>query len=253
MPDGSGERNLGAISRTFGTSSVELLSRKTLVREVFDSIAPRYDLMNDLMSFGTHRIWKRIAAAQTVAAARRLEGPVIDLAGGTGDLTRLCRKGLPGRVVVNMDASPGMLAVAGESEGGTRALAAAEAEHLPLADGSAAGMILAFGLRNMTEPRKALAEIFRVLKPGASLAVLEFSTPYRWFAPFYNLYSHLVIPRLGAMVAGDKRAYRYLVDSIRQFPDVATMTAELQRAGFARVTVKRLSFGIAALHVAEKP
>ena len=247
----SGQNSLETIARTFGADRVEQPARREMVRGLFDRIAPRYDLMNDLMSFGMHRLWKRVAAREAVSAAQGNSGPLIDLAGGTGDLARRCKAGLPGREVINIDASPGMIAVAARQSGGI-GLVVAEGENLPVADDTVAAVILAFGLRNMTDPRRALREIVRTLKPGGTLTLLEFSTPYAWLAPFYRLYSTLVIPALGTLVAGDRRAYRYLIESIRQFPGVDTMTAELRSAGFSTVTVKRLSFGIAALHIARK-
>lgn len=253
LQDASSERNLAAISKTFGNQTVVLRSRRMMVRELFDRIAPRYDLMNDLMSFGMHRLWKRIAATAAARSALRVPGPFIDLAGGTGDLSRRCKARLPGRSVLNVDASPGMIAMAARNAGNMGiAQVVAEAEQLPLPDGSVSGVILAFGLRNMTEPRRALREVFRVLKPGGTLTLLEFSTPRAWLAPFYNIYSQLVIPALGTAVAGDRRAYRYLIESIRQFPGVETMNHELRCAGFSKIAVRRLSFGIAALHLAEK-
>lgn len=248
----SGEHSLETIARTFGTDRVEQPARREMVRGLFDRIAPRYDLMNDLMSFGMHRLWKRVAAREAVNAAQRNSGPLIDLAGGTGDLARRCKAALPGRDVINIDASPGMIAVAARQGVGDIGLVVAEGESLPLTDNSVAAVVLAFGLRNMTDPRRALREIVRTLKPGGALTLLEFSTPYAWLAPFYRLYSTLVIPALGTLVAGDRRAYRYLIESIRQFPGVDTMTAELRSAGFSSVSVKRLSFGIAALHIARK-
>jgi demethylmenaquinone methyltransferase / 2-methoxy-6-polyprenyl-1,4-benzoquinol methylase len=246
-------KTLSTLSGSFGREHVTLQSRRYLVRDLFDRIAPRYDFMNDLMSFGMHRLWKHAAASTAIHAALPVSGPLIDLAGGTGDLSRLCKAGLPDRCIINIDASPGMINMAARHPGnGGITLVVAEAEQLPIPDNSVAAVMLAFGLRNMTEPRRALCETFRVLKPGGNLIVLEFSTPRAWLVPFYEFYSRLVIPALGTVVAGDRRAYSYLVESIRQFPGVEALNCELRNAGFKKLTVRRLSFGIAALHRAEK-
>jgi demethylmenaquinone methyltransferase/2-methoxy-6-polyprenyl-1,4-benzoquinol methylase len=243
---------LEGLRGTFGVERVGDAARRLLVRELFDRVAPRYDLMNDLMSLGLHRLWKLKTVALAVAAAAA-PGPVIDLAGGTGDLAALLRARLADRLVVNMDASPGMVAQAAERGIDGLGLAVAEAERLPLADQSAALVTLSFGLRNMTDPQGALREVHRVLRPGGALALLEFSRPYAWFAPFYGLYSRFVIPALGALVARDVRAYRYLVESIRLFPGADSISRELESAGFRVARVKRFMLGIAALHVAVKP
>lgn len=247
-----GTRTLATLSETFGGESVASAARRQMVRGLFDRVAPRYDVMNDLMSLGLHRLWKRSAARAAAAAAEALEGPVVDLAGGTGDLARLVSALLPGRSVTNIDASYGMIAAAARRGDSPVGLAVAEAEQLPLANDSIAVVTLGFGLRNMTDPRRALAEMVRVLKPGGTLVLLEFSTPQSWFAPLYTLYSRLVIPTLGALIAGDRRAYRYLVESIERFPDAETMTAELRHSGFSHIELRRLMFGVAALHLARK-
>lgn len=246
------DAGLAALRESFGRERVSDGARRQLVRNLFDRIAPRYDLMNDLMSLGLHRLWKRRAATMACDAATVVAGPVIDLAGGTGDISRLMAIGLPGRQVVNIDASPGMIAVAAGRCGPGISLAVAEAERLPISDNTVAAMALGFGLRNMTDPPLALREAYRVLKPGGSLVLLEFSKPARWFAPLYNLYSRHVIPMLGTLVAGDRRAYRYLIESIRLFPDAESVVRELRRCGFEQVRIRRLMWGVAALHVAVK-
>ncbi len=244
--------SLQALKGTFGKDQVSDSARRQMVRDLFDRVAPRYDLMNDLMSLGLHRLWKAETVAIAVAAASQ-PGPVIDLAGGTGDLAALLRRKAPDRLVVNVDGSPGMVREAAARAIGGLGLAVAEAEHLPVRDGAAALFTLSFGLRNMTDPQAALREVNRSLKPGGVLALLEFSKPYAWFAPFYDLYSRFVIPALGAAVARDRRAYRYLIESIRRFPGADSISNELAAAGFRVVRVKRFMLGIAALHVAVKP
>lgn len=244
--------SLATLGTTFGATRVAAEERRTFVRTLFDQVAPRYDLMNDLMSFGLHRLWKCAAVAATAAAPDVASGTVIDLAGGTGDLALALRKQLPDTRIFIADASPGMIAVAKARAAGQAECRVAEGENLPFADASAEAVMLSFGLRNMTDPPKALREVVRVLKPGGRLVLLEFSKPAAWFAPFYNIFSRFVIPALGAAVSRNAGAYRYLVESIRLFPDAESMTRELQAAGFATVTPRRFVFGVAVLHVAEK-
>jgi len=152
--------------------------------------------------------------------------------------------------VIVADASAGMLAVARARGGARLGYLHAEAESLPLPDASVAGVTLAFGLRNMTDPALALREVARVLQPGASLILLEFSRPAPWFAPFYALHSRYVIPLLGAAIARDKRAYTYLVESIRRFPEAGAIARELDSAGLKVVRARPFMFGVAMLHVA---
>lgn len=244
---------LAGLRDSFGEQSVGSAARRALVRDLFNRVAPRYDLMNDLMSLGLHRLWKRHTADATARVVRTVEGPVLDLAGGTGDLSFLMQARMADRLIVNSDASAGMLGVAARRADGGLPLAVSEAESLPFADRSLAAVTLGFGLRNMTDPQAALREVFRVLRPGGTLLLLEFSKPARWFAPAYDLYSRYVIPLLGTLVAGDRRAYRYLVESIRRFPDAASITRELQGCGFAEVRITRFMFGVAALHLARRP
>lgn len=246
------EAGLGALRGTFGEEQVGDAARRLMVRQLFDRVAPRYDLMNDLMSFGLHRWWKRVTVGLALDAAAAVPGAVIDLAGGTGDLSEAMLRRAPQRLVIDVDASPGMVAQAARRQIKGLGLAVAEAEQLPLAGDSAALVTLSFGLRNMTDPRRALRDVLRVLRPGGVLALLEFSRPQAWFAPFYGLYSRFVIPALGAAVADDRRAYRYLVDSIRLFPGADSIRAELEAAGFRVTRTKRFMFGIAALHLAVK-
>lgn len=233
----------------FGFEQVPWSDKARRVRGVFDSVAGRYDLMNDLMSLGIHRLWKR-------RLARRLAGVhgwVVDLAGGTGDIARLLARA-PGRRVTVIDPSQAMMAVGRARAGMARVeWHLGEAEQLPLPDASVDLVVVSFGLRNATRVGQALREVRRVLKPGGHFACLEFSRPARWFAPAYDLYSRWVIPALGAAVAGHPEAYRYLVESIRRFPDQPGFAALLRDAGYADVRWENLSFGIAALHFARAP
>lgn len=238
------------LSRTFGHDAVEPAVRRARVRAVFDAIAVRYDLMNDLMSGFMHRGWKARFVAGVTAP---VDGPIVDLAGGTGDIAERLLRRMPGREVAIVDPSTAMLGVAARRLGPQVPLVAAEGEALPFTDASLGAMTLAFGLRNMTEPGRAMAEAFRALKPGARLHILEFSQPDRWFEWPYRLYSRITIPLLGALVARDRNAYRYLVDSIEIFPRAEDVSQTLADAGFVDVRVEKLMFGVAAIHVASKP
>jgi demethylmenaquinone methyltransferase/2-methoxy-6-polyprenyl-1,4-benzoquinol methylase len=231
------------INHSFGREAVNQEQRRERIRIVFNAVAPRYDLMNDLMSMGIHRLWKRTLARRV----RQVQGRVVDLAGGTGDVARLLLG--PGRDVTVCDPSLAMMQV-GQQRAGAQQLQwlAGEAENLPLADASVDLLTVSFGLRNATHLEKALSEARRVLKPGGSFVCLEFSQPAFWLAPFYNLYSFLVIPRLGAAVAGEPMAYQYLVESIRRFPAQQGFADLMRAAGFADVHWEDLSFGIACLH-----
>ena len=237
-----------ALSETFGHRSVDVVERTRLIRRVFERVAPRYDVMNDLMSFGIHRLWKR-TLARTVLDRPAAE--LVDLAGGTGDVARRLRGA--GRRVTIIDPSLTMMRVGRSRNGAGVAYLAGTGEQIPLADGTVDSLTIAFGIRNVTSVPAALTEITRVLKPGGRCLCLEFSKPAAWLRPFYNLYSHAVIPRLGAMVARAPEAYTYLVESIRKFPDQEEMKALMEHAGLCNVTYRNLSFGIACLHVAVKP
>ena len=238
-------RNL--LDNSFGNQTVTAAERRQRIGVVFDAIAPRYDLMNDLMSFGIHRIWKRKLAARVADAG----GVAVDLAGGTGDVARLLVDGRR-KVVVCDPSLPMMLAGRSRGSAGMTWLAG-EAENLPLADASVDLLTVAFGLRNATRLQLALAEVRRVLKPGARFVCLEFSRPAKWLAPFYDLYSFLVIPRLGALVAREPGAYRYLVESILRFPDQAEFARLMEQSGFGGVHWENVSFGIACLHFGTCP
>ena len=236
----------------FGFSEVPLADKARRVRAVFDSVADRYDVMNDLMSLGLHRVWKRFAAG--LLAAQPGER-ILDLAGGTGDLTRLLapRVGPHGRVLLG-DINDAMLARGRERllDGGIAGnvdYLQLDAERLPLAERSLDAVIIGFGLRNVTDRQAALGEMHRVLRPGGRALVLEFSRPVLApLKPVYDAYSFQVLPRLGRLVAGDADSYRYLAESIRRHPDQDTLLGMLQLAGFARCQYFNLTGGIVAVH-----
>jgi demethylmenaquinone methyltransferase/2-methoxy-6-polyprenyl-1,4-benzoquinol methylase len=236
----------------FGFRDVPLAQKEKLVGRVFTSVAAKYDVMNDLMSLGIHRLWKRwFAATSGVRSGDR----VLDLAGGTGDIAALLlpRVGDAGHVVLG-DINAAMLH-AGRNRlldrGFVRNLDYAQlnAETLPFADRSFDAVTIAFGLRNVTDKQRALGEMHRVLKPGGRVLILEFSAVRsEWLKPLYDFHSFQVLPRLGAFIAGDEESYRYLAESIRKHPDQAALKAMLEAAGFAGVDVRNLSAGIVAIH-----
>lgn len=234
----------------FGFETVDEADKAKRVRGVFDAVAPRYDLMNDLMSMGLHRVWK----AYAVGVADLREGQrVLDIAGGTGDLARAFarRVGRSG-MVVHTDINEAMLRTGRDrlvDEGLLLPTALADAEKLPFATASFDLVSVAFGLRNMTHKDAALAEMARVLKPGGRLLVLEFSKVAKPLEKAYDWYSFNVLPRLGALVARDAGSYRYLAESIRMHPEQATLKAMMKTAGFGHVDVHNLSAGVVALHV----
>jgi demethylmenaquinone methyltransferase/2-methoxy-6-polyprenyl-1,4-benzoquinol methylase len=237
----------------FGFEEVAEREKAGRVRGVFDSVADRYDLMNDLMSAGLHRLWKRFAVNATGVRAGM---QVLDLAGGTGDLARLFadRVGSAGMVVLT-DINGAMLARGRDRMVDTGRLVPAvqcDAEKLPFVSNRFDCVSIAFGLRNVTHKEAALAEMARVLKPGGVAAVLEFSRVYAPLAPAYDWYSFNVLPRLGKLVAGDDASYRYLAESIRMHPDQATLAAMMEQAGFGRVQVHNLMAGVVALHLGRK-
>jgi demethylmenaquinone methyltransferase/2-methoxy-6-polyprenyl-1,4-benzoquinol methylase len=237
-----------SIDLSFGKESVTSEERRARIRTVFNAVAPRYDLMNDLMSMGIHRLWKRTLAKRMTD----IFGRVVDLAGGTGDVARLLQG--PGREVVVCDPSLAMMQVGRLRPGNERLQwLAGEAEKLPIPDASIDLLSVSFGLRNATELATALVEVVRVLKPGGRFVCLEFSRPAPWLAPFYDLYSFFVIPRLGAAVAGEPQAYQYLIESIRRFPDQRGFSTLMQQAGFTDVHWENVSFGIACLHYGSRP
>ena len=237
----------------FGYERVPWDQKKARVRDVFDSVASRYDLMNDAMSGGLHRLWKRFTIAKT---GLRPGQHALDVAAGSGDLAvGLARRvGSSGRVVAT-DINAAML-----DEGRTRLLNSgiagnvdyvlADAKSLPFAAQSFHCVTIGFGLRNVTDKERALASLFSVLKPGGRLLVLEFSRAQLGpLAPLYDLYSFQVLPRLGEWLAGDAASYRYLAESIRRHPDQETLKAMMERAGFERCEYFNLTAGVVALHV----
>ena len=232
-----------SLSKSFGYQSVDEHERELRIRRVFEAVARRYDLMNDLMSFGIHRWWKRVLVA---TAAPRAGQRIVDLAGGTGDVAALMAG--PDREVTVIDPSAAMMEAGRARNHRHVEWKLGAAERLPLADASIDTLTIAFGIRNVTRIEAALAEALRVLKPGGRFLCLEFSTPVFWLRPFYNLFSFLVIPRLGAWIANSPEAYTYLVESIRRFPDQQGFARLIEGAGFADVRFRNLSFGIAAIH-----
>ena len=237
----------------FGFKTVDEREKASRVRSVFDSVAPKYDVMNDLMSAGLHRLWKRY----TLTVANPQPGQqVLDIAGGTGDLSLAFAKkvGPTGRVV-HTDINEAML-----REGRTRLLdlgvvlptLVCDAEKLPFASESFDFVSVAFGLRNMTNKESALAEMHRTLKPGGKLLVLEFSRVAKPLEKAYDWYSFNVLPKLGKLVANDEDSYRYLAESIRMHPGQEALRHMMRSAGFGHVDVHNLSAGVVALHVGIK-
>jgi demethylmenaquinone methyltransferase/2-methoxy-6-polyprenyl-1,4-benzoquinol methylase len=244
------------MSATFGYRDVAAAEKAGLVRGVFERVAGRYDLMNDLMSLGAHRLWKDAAAARLNPQPGET---IIDCAGGTGDLARryAClaraarqrRGGQPARMVV-VDYNVEMVR-AGQRRGGAAEIAWAvgDAQSLPLPDACADAYSIGFGLRNVTDIPAALAEARRVLKPGGRFLCLEFSKlTAAALRPIYDAYSFGLIPRIGARIAGDGEAYQYLVESIRRFPDQRTLAGMMTTAGFGRVSFTNFTGGVVALH-----
>ena len=237
----------------FGFASIDESAKTGRVRGVFDSVAPKYDLMNDLMSLGLHRAWKAYAAA---VANVRPGDKVLDLAGGTGDMARAFA-GPAGEtgVVVHTDINEAMLRQGRDrllDDGIVLPTALCDAESLPFATGTFDLVSVAFGLRNMTHKEKALAEMARVLRDGGRLLVLEFSRVAAPLEKLYDFYSFHVLPRLGQWIAGDSESYRYLAESIRVHPGQAELKAMMKTAGFAHVDVHNLAAGVVALHVGIK-
>lgn len=240
-------------STHFGYQQVAEEEKAARVRAVFDSVAPRYDLMNDLMSAGLHRVWKAFTVAISGA---RTGDRVLDVAAGTGDLSRaFARRVGPTGVVVMSDINGAMLRAGRDrliDAGVLVPSVLCDAEKLPFADATFDLVSVAFGLRNMTHKDIALREMRRVLRPGGKLLVLEFSRPWEPLRGAYDLYSFQVLPRLGKLVAGDAQSYQYLAESIRMHPDQQTLAQMMRDAGFGHVDWHNLSAGIVALHIGQK-
>ena len=246
----------------FGFEDIPESQKASRVRGVFDSVAGNYDLMNDAMSLGVHRVWKNMVMAKLNPQPGEV---LLDVAGGTGDLARrfimvaedvrLRRGGDAARAVI-CDINAEML-LAGidkkKDHGLDLSRVCGDAQNLPFPDNHFDALTIAFGIRNVTDRDMALREFYRVLKPGGRLGVLEFSTPpTQWLRQFYDAYSFAVIPRMGQILAKDRESYQYLVESIRRFPRQAQFADMVKQAGFARVKWDDYSGGIAALHTGWK-
>lgn len=239
----------------FGFKSVNPDDKESMVKQVFNSVAQSYDIMNDAMSLGTHRLWKRRFVAEI---APRSNQRMLDVAGGTGDITFLAKKKCPTLNVTVCDINEEMLKV-----GKDRAIdrgylndidfITGNAEKLPFADNSFDIYTISFGLRNVSKIDNALSEAYRVLRPGGKMFILEFSqVPNPLFEKIYDLYSFHVIPKLGKALAKDEDSYQYLVESIRQFPNQENLATRMKTAGFSFVKWTNLSAGIVAIHQGAK-
>jgi demethylmenaquinone methyltransferase/2-methoxy-6-polyprenyl-1,4-benzoquinol methylase len=236
----------------FGYQSVAADDKAKMVRGVFDSVASRYDVMNDLMSAGLHRLWKRFTIDQ---AAARPGDVILDLAGGTGDLAlKFSRKVGPEGHVVLADINAAMLQqgrsrLVDAGVAGNLSITQVDAQALPFADGTFDCITMAFGLRNVTDKDAALRSMYGTLKPGGKAMILEFSEPSKAIKPAYDLYSFKVLPTLGKLVADDADSYQYLAESIRVHPNQEDLKAMMEDAGFERCRYHNLAAGIVALHI----
>lgn len=241
----------------FGFKQVPVEEKAGHVAKVFHSVAAKYDLMNDLMSGGIHRLWKQFTIEMSgVRPGQR----VLDIAGGTGDLAaKFSRIVGPDGLVVLADINDSMLRVGrdkltDQGVAGNLVFAQGDAQFLPFADNTFDCITIAFGLRNVTDKNLALKSMLRVLKPGGRLLVLEFSKPTSaTFGKAYDLYSFKILPKIGRIVAGDEDSYRYLAESIRMHPDQETLKAMMENAGFANASFHNLTGGVVALHKGFKP
>ena len=239
----------------FGYEDVAVEDKARRVRGVFDSVAENYDLMNDLMSGGMHRLWKHFTIEQ--AGVRRGQ-TVLDLAGGTGDLAaKFAGKVGSDGLVVLADINHAMLLegrrrLVDKGVAGNLSIAQVDAENLPFPENSFDCVTIAFGLRNVTDKDAALRSMHTVLKPGGKLLILEFSKPIDALKPAYDLYSFSVLPTLGKLVAGDAASYKYLAESIRVHPDQETLLSMMKDAGLHRCRYHNLTGGVVALHVGYK-
>ena len=236
----------------FGYKTVESEQKQAMVADVFHSVAAKYDIMNDVMSFGIHRLWKRF----TIDASNVRPGnKVLDLAGGTGDLTRKFSQAVgPTGKVVLADINDSMIKVGREKLHNLGVVSNVEyvqanAQALPFAENTFDLVTIAFGLRNVTDKDEALRSIYSVLKPGGRLLVLEFSKPeQQWLNKAYDFYSFKILPEMGQLIAGDKESYQYLSESIRMHPDQDTLKQMMETAGFDQVSYTNMTGGIVALH-----
>jgi demethylmenaquinone methyltransferase / 2-methoxy-6-polyprenyl-1,4-benzoquinol methylase len=237
----------------FGYKTVDERDKARHVRGVFDSVASHYDIMNDLMSMGLHRVWKRYTV---MVADLRPGHKVLDIAGGTGDLASAFAQQVgPSGQVVHTDINEAMLRTGRDrllNRGQVLDTLVCDAEHLPFPDASFDRVSVAFGLRNMTHKDQALLEMSRVLKPGGKLLVLEFSKVAKPLEKAYDIYSFKVLPWLGKWVARDEDSYRYLAESIRMHPDQQALKDLMKNNGFAHVDIHNMSAGVVALHVGIK-
>jgi len=241
----------------FGYQDVPVEEKVKRVADVFHSVAGKYDLMNDLMSGGIHRLWKRITIDQSGV---RRGHKVLDIAGGTGDLTRKFARmvGQEGKVIL-ADINDSMLKVGRDKllnsgVGGNVEYVQANAECLPFEDDTFDVITIAFGLRNVTDQNAAIASMLRVLKPGGKLMILEFSkTNNPAFTKLYDFYSFNILPQMGKMIAGDAESYRYLAESIRKHPYQETLKAMMEQAGFVNCRYQNMTGGVVALHTGIKP
>jgi demethylmenaquinone methyltransferase/2-methoxy-6-polyprenyl-1,4-benzoquinol methylase len=236
----------------FGFKQVDADKKAGLVADVFSSVASKYDVMNDVMSFGIHRLWKKIAMGHTgLKKGQR----ALDVAGGTGDLTMYMSKqvGPTGEVIIS-DINPDMLEqgrrrLIDKGIAGNISFVEANAEELPFEENSFDCVTIAFGLRNVTDKNKALKSMYKVLKPGGRLLVLEFSKPVLpGLNEVYDFYSFKLLPLMGKVIANDADSYQYLAESIRMHPDQSTLKEMMEQAGFERCTYHNMSGGIVALH-----
>lgn len=237
----------------FGFEKIPESEKDAQVREVFDEVAPKYDLMNDVLSFGLHRLWKKDAVKM---AAIKPDMKVLDIAGGTGDMSLLIAPLLDenGRLWLT-DINHEMLKIGKQrlqKHGYKPEVCYCDAENLPFEDGVFDLVIVAFGLRNMTHKDKALSEMYRVLKKGGKVLVLEFSKVSAWLVPFYDFYSFKIMPFLASKITGRSENYCYLVESIRMHPDQRSLAKIMRSVGFEDVSWKNYSFGITALHLGYK-
>lgn len=236
----------------FGFRDVPVADKKKLVGEVFSSVAAKYDVMNDLMSLGVHRLWKRYFAG---TSGIKRGDRVLDLAGGTGDIAKLLldRVGETGEIIIG-DINREMLGVGRDRLTDLGLInnlryVQLNAEALPFPDNSFDAITMAFGLRNVTDKLAALQSMQRILKLGGKLMVLEFShVQAEWFQPIYDFHSFKVLPKLGELIAGDAHSYQYLAESIRKHPNQADLKALLEQAGFEQCAVRNLTGGIVAIH-----